>query len=213
MQIHCLDQGDPPEVDGAVDFDGVCVTYDEAGTRMGCIYTPYALFQSSADLRNYGFWGFTTGSEFPTLDPADAALVDAGGVHAHVSVRPTTIPGVGTQLGLFAKAAIPPATLVGEYAGVVAVDRGDGFDSYGLAYPSVYEDGNMVVSAKEYGNVVRCVNHSFTAFNCRFASVLVQGMLRVVCITVAPIAAGDQLLVNYGASYWKEAGVVPIEWP
>ncbi|KDO35711.1 hypothetical protein SPRG_18860 [Saprolegnia parasitica CBS 223.65] len=155
MTHHCLDRGDPAEVDGAVSFKGQRISYDEASDRMRCIYTPKLLFQSSSELRNYGFWGFTTGSEFPELSPADAAQLDAGAVHAHVDVRPISIPGVGEQLGLFATAPIAGDTLLGEYTGVVQVDRGDGFDSYGLAYPSVFEDGNMVVSANEYGNIIR----------------------------------------------------------
>ncbi|OQS05146.1 hypothetical protein THRCLA_20706 [Thraustotheca clavata] len=212
MVIHCLDQGDPPQVHGTIAFNGSHVSYDDAGIQMQCIYTPHLLFQSSLELRNYSFWGFTTGSEFPQLSSEEAAMVDHGEIHASVEIQPIAIPNLERQLGLFATESIPKDILIGEYTGVVQVDRGCGFDSYGLAYPSVYQEGNMVVSANEYGNAIRCVNHSFEKFNCRFISVLYQGRLHMICKTVKEVASGEQLLVNYGKSYWKESGVIPFEW-
>ncbi|KAI9987929.1 hypothetical protein PInf_024184 [Phytophthora infestans] len=41
------------------------------------------------------------------------------------------------------------------------------FDPYGISYPSVYEGRDLYVSASEYGNSIRCINHTATP-NARF---------------------------------------------
>ena len=38
-----------------------------------------------------------------------------------------------------------------------------------------------------------------------------RGMVRIACITKRSITAGEQLLVDYGAAYWKQAGVEPVQ--
>ncbi|KAF0716740.1 Aste57867_2693 [Aphanomyces stellatus] len=212
MSLQCLDRGDPSDADGHVAFLGKLVTCDEASELMNVIYTRHLLFQSSELLRNYCYWGFS--ADFPSSeDESDFERLEHGTIHPGVEVRPIVIPGVGTEMGLFAIQDLDAGTLLGEYTGVVHVDHGGEFDSYGLAYPSAYENGNMCISAKEYGNVIRCINHSFTNFNSSFTSVLHNKILRMICKTNRHVAAGNQILVNYGESYWKGAGVVPFEWP
>ncbi|RHY28361.1 hypothetical protein DYB32_008761 [Aphanomyces invadans] len=178
--VHCLDDGDPVDAEGTVAFCGRSITCDEASAVMKCIYTRHLLFESSRDLRNYSYWGFASG--FPVLDDPDRAAVEAGLVHPHIEMRPVEIPGIGAQMGLFATQDIPPNTLLGEYTGVVHVDRGGAFDNYGLAYPSTYEHGNMCISAAEYGNAMRCINHSSTHPNAAFTSAVCTGILRMLCV-------------------------------
>ncbi|CAK4185921.1 unnamed protein product [Aphanomyces euteiches] len=209
---HCLDQGDPDDAQGDVAYCGQRVSCSEMSRLMGCVYTRHVLFQSSHDLRNYCYWGYSSG--LPLANERDVAALDQGLIHPDVEVRPIEIPGLGSQLGLFATQTLKADAFFGEYTGVIQADRGGGaFDSYGLAYPSLYQDGDMCISAKEYGNVIRCVNHSSTNFNAIFTSILHRGMLRMICKTIRETPAGSQILVNYGQSYWKQAGIVPFEWP
>ncbi|KAF0757991.1 hypothetical protein DYB37_012830 [Aphanomyces astaci] len=181
MMVHCLDQGDPDDdADGSVGYCGTTISCDDASAVMKCFYTRHLLFESSQDLRNYSYWGFTDG--FPTLCGSERAAVDAGLVHPHIEMRPIDIPGIGTQMGLFATQDLPAGTFLGEYTGVLKADRGGSFDSYGLAYPSTYEHGNLCISASEYGNIMRCINHSYTRPNSAFASALCNGLLRMICV-------------------------------
>jgi hypothetical protein len=154
MMHHCLDHGDPEEVEGIVSFSGEHITYTEAGKRMQCVYIPHLVFQSSLDMKNYSFWGFASDDVVPTVGPDAKRLLDNGSVHTDIEVRRVKIPGVGDQFGVFATNDIPALTCLGEYTGVLQVDyyHGSGhsrnhiFDPYGLSYPSVYPNGHMSIS-------------------------------------------------------------------
>ena len=84
--------------------------------------------------------------------------------------------------------------------------------SYACFYASLFEPG-LHVCAKHCGNVVRCINHSASPslVNATFEQVVHRGMVRIACITKRSITAGEQLLVDYGAAYWKQAGVEPVQ--
>ena len=79
-------------------------------------------------------------------------------------------------------------------------------------YASLFEPG-LHVCAKQCGNIVRCINHSASAalVNAGFEQVVHRGMVRIACVTKRTIAAGEQVLVDYGAAYWKQAGVEPVQ--
>ena len=85
--------------------------------------------------------------------------------------------------GLFAAEELECYEYLGEYAGVIKLDASDmnKFDPYGISYPSVYEGGNLYVSASEYGNIFRCINHSAT-LNARFVPMVYNGILRIFCV-------------------------------
>jgi hypothetical protein len=83
--------------------------------------------------------------------------------------------------GLFATTEIPAGEFIGEYAGMVRVSTAAaGFDSYGCIYPNCQEA--MHISASEYGNIIRFINHSATAHNVAFKTVTHERLIHVVCV-------------------------------
>ncbi|RLN47313.1 hypothetical protein BBJ28_00002315 [Nothophytophthora sp. Chile5] len=157
---------------------------DEVQELMGCTYTSKLLFQRTHMLRNYAFWGFSDSimDGFDQVAPLghNSSQISSKVAIGHVSL----LRGVEAQpLGLFAIEDLPRLEFLGEYTGVLQVhmDGVNHFDPYGISYPSVYESGNLYVSAHEYGNVIRCINHSATP-NARFVPMVHDGILRIFCV-------------------------------
>jgi hypothetical protein len=208
---------------------------DEVQELMGCTYTSKLIFQRTHLLRNYGFWGFSDSvvDDFEQFAPLGHSTLEVSPKVAigHVSLLDHV---EDKPLGLFAAEDLAMFEFLGEYTGVikVGISEMDVFDPYGISYPSVYEGGDLYVSASEYGNVIRCINHSTTP-NARFVPMVHNGILRIFCVRAAveelswglsrsahtclspqfviqEIKRGDQIFVNYGPSYWKSTGVEPI---
>lgn len=156
---------------------------------MRCTFTSKLVFQSSAMLRNYAFWGFAD-CAVDGFDQIPAQQIQHNEVSRKVAIgHVESLAGVEENpLGLFAIEDIAAFAFLGEYTGVLQVrnDSANTFDPYGVSYPSVYEHGDLYVSASEYGNVIRCINHSF-APNARFVPMVQDGILHIFCVR-APVA-------------------------
>lgn len=116
--------------------------------------------------------------------------------------------------GLVAHEFIPKGTLIEIYTGefqssssvdsfsnnryVVAVDRSD--------------ERCLVINAETVGNKARFANHSYcpNAELVRCES-LQGGFIAAGLVSCSDIQPGEQILWNYGTSYWKSLGVVPEE--
>ena len=110
-------------------------------------------------------------------------------------------PGVGR--GLFAAQVLLPGAFIGEYAGVLSRDwtpvaRGGRFNPYLLKYPF---DCPFAIDAAARGNELRFANHSARAPNARRLFLEHGGLLRALIVASAPIAAGAQILLDYGPDY------------
>ncbi|TMW62463.1 hypothetical protein Poli38472_005081 [Pythium oligandrum] len=190
------------------------ISVERAEELMRCTYTSKLLFQSSSMLRNYAFWGFSDiiedGFQAIAVSKDDCSLISP-----HVAVGHVALLGEmeDNALGLFATADFDSKAFLGEYTGVIMqptdASHTGTHDPYGISYPSVFEGGQLHVSALEFGNVIRCINHS-DAPNAHFAPMLLQGILHIYCFTTRPVKAGEQIFVDYGPAYWKHAGVEPI---
>jgi hypothetical protein len=169
----------------------------QAEELMQCDFTARLVFQRAQVLRNYAFWGFTPTATGGFLSVADtprrvSSLVAIGHVESLETVE-------STALGLFATAAIADGAWIGEYTGVVQVevnrttDRSNtseelhSHDAYGMCYPSVYEGGQLYLTAAEIGNEIRCINHSATP-NAKFTPTIHMGdgILHVDCVRSSP---------------------------
>lgn len=117
------------------------------------------------------------------------------------------VPAVA-GFGVFALDAIDPGDLVAEYAGLVA--PADTVDPYALDYAQTLDGQNLALSARLYGNVARFVNHDSANPNAEIKRCTHNGLLRVLIIAIRPIKRRDQILVDYGASYWRGLGIAPI---
>lgn len=135
--------------------------------------------------------------------------VDFQTTHDMLIVQPVALPLTG--LGLFAQDRIEKGVFLGEYTGVLREEYTRDHDPYGVSYQSVCETASVYLSAKEYGNIMRCINHSSREFNCKFAHVLYRGLLHMACMTTRPILPNEQLYMNYGKEYWGQAGYLPSE--
>lgn len=170
---------------------------DEVQDLMRCTFTSKLVFQSSAMLHNYAFWGFAD-CVVDGFEQIPAQEVRFSEVSRKVAVgHVEALAAYETNpLGLFAVDDISSLTFLGEYTGVLQVrnDSANTFDPYGVSYPSVYEHGDLYVSASEYGNVIRCINHSF-APNARFVPMIQDGILHIFCVRECLLAMSSTLTI------------------
>ncbi|CAJ1425331.1 unnamed protein product, partial [Effrenium voratum] len=113
------------------------------------------------------------------------------------------VEGVEVGLGLFAAEGIAKNSILGEYTGVLRLF--DGKDSaYSYALPVV--DPDLVIDAKDFGNLCRLINHS-EDWNAELVAVHHENMLHVVCRAAQDIAPNQQILIHYGPGYWCAEGL------
>lgn len=114
--------------------------------------------------------------------------------------------------GVFAEQRIASCSFVGEYTGIVKEKKQhEGrHNSYGIRYP-VWEINKQkfIIDAEKKGNFTRFMNHS-TKPNLGLYSVYWRGIPRLILVALKEIAEGEQLMFDYGASFWKESEVEPL---
>ena len=121
------------------------------------------------------------------------------------------------QFGLFAAKKIPPRTLILDYIGEVHCDDRPGSD-YDLSLYRSPEHGSVGVDAQSAGNEARFINDyrgvkpkPNALFQERRTS---TGELRMsVWSGTEVIKKGDELLVSYGKSWWRERQKEQTELP
>lgn len=112
-------------------------------------------------------------------------------------------------LGLFAASDIKVGTFLGEYTGLLQNEAdvcGAGAaaaDGYKLRYPAP----GLHVSAREMGSLLRFANHAAgSAANVDFVPQMLDGAWHMCAVSLANIATGAQLFVDYGDDYWAARG-------
>ena len=116
--------------------------------------------------------------------------------------------------GVFAEEELPKGSYVGEYTGIIRKNDlrrcFEPLNNYCVTYPIVDELGkNFFLDGKDFGNVTRFINHSYTP-NLRFYNVFDEGFYHRIFLTERHIKKGEQLLFNYGKGYWN-ARTAPLE--
>lgn len=108
--------------------------------------------------------------------------------------------------GVFANQPISKGSYVAEYTGMIR--RNDlrrcfeSINDYCVVYPVQDEIGkNFFLDAKDQGNIARFMNHSYNP-NLQFVYVFCEGVYHRILIAEKSIKKGEQLLYNYGRSYW-----------
>ncbi len=130
------------------------------------------------------------------------------GMHPKVSIR-----FVDERLGygIFAEQKISPCSFVGEYTGEIQERKQKHLKDkmYCLRY-TVWEMGgrNFTIDAEKKGNFTRFINHSAQP-NLGVQSIYWRGMPRMIFVALKEISPGVQLTFDYGAHFWKEAGLTP----
>lgn len=122
--------------------------------------------------------------------------------------------GSAKGMGLFACEALEDNTWLGDYEGEVLTQA-----QYLHRYPN--EDAQYVLAANtDYnidaadpakGSFLRFANHS-SDFNIFYDVLKVRGKRekRVKFYTARAVAAGEELVFDYGVSYWSERGLQPV---
>ena len=180
-------------------------SYDQISFEYNFQFTSRLVFEQESDLRNMLVsWGLDE-DVFPSaIDLGFASQLKNGAISDKISVRYIS-NSMGA--GLFATEMIPANSFIGEYCGVLrpgSSTRGNP-SAYSLNYPS---GDSHEVDSQDIGSMMRFCNHSDSP-NCTFTSVWLDSVHVCVVVGEECIAAGTQLSVNYGESYWKGQGYKP----
>ena len=101
--------------------------------------------------------------------------------------------------GLFAYEEIEAGQMIGEYTGLARRKKNsDCSNAYIFNYTS-----DDVIDASKRGNSMRFINHSNHNANTNYKRVMLDGVQHVIFIALRRIAAGEQILFDYGENYWK----------
>ncbi|KAK6349236.1 hypothetical protein TWF730_009988 [Orbilia blumenaviensis] len=123
-------------------------------------------------------------------------------------VGPTSMPFEGN--GLFAMETIKKGEFVGEYTGeVVSEEEADRRVAvYDSSSSFMFEiNATHEVDGTQYGNKTRYLNHSKAEPNCEAKVLQVNGIHRIAFRALEDIEPGQELLFNYGESFFKFEGV------
>ncbi len=115
---------------------------------------------------------------------------------------PVTIEWVEEAVGYgaFAEEEIKKGSFVGEYIGEMRRSAFWGFTcDYAIDYPGWRR---FYVDATKYGNEARFMNHSYSP-NLYTVAAEDRGLLHSVFLAKRDISKGEQLVWNYGESYWS----------
>lgn len=116
--------------------------------------------------------------------------------------------------GVIASETILPNRYLGEYTGIVRryLPNLDKSNQYLVKYPvKLNIFSSMVIDASKYGNHTRFYNHSSKP-NAYLASVICDGIFRMIAISTSRIQNQSQILIDYGKLYWKQIGKTPNDF-
>ncbi len=116
--------------------------------------------------------------------------------------------------GVFAKVNIPKNSVIGQYAGILRyLDDEDELledvNGYLFSFPDEAILENWVIDARIYGSFARFINHASKQANLKPIEFLSYQGPMVMFVSRRKILAGEQLLYNYGDTYWEDLGYDP----
>lgn len=124
-------------------------------------------------------------------------------------VAPSTVKWIHSTVGygLFAEQIIPKGAFVCEYMGVVRQNNDYGkLCNYLYRYPVKDAIGrDYVIDAEHRSTLSRFINHSYRP-NLSQAYAYIDGCFHALLLARRRIEVGEQLLFNYGESYWQLRG-------
>lgn len=112
--------------------------------------------------------------------------------------------------GLFSREKIVKGQFIGQITGKIERVEGDSRDgSYALIYRGMTP--TFILNCLEMSNSLRFLNHS-KADNALTLCLFYEGLCRTILIAEKDIQKGDQILLDYGADYWVDMGIEPIDF-
>lgn len=112
--------------------------------------------------------------------------------------------------GAFALKGFSKGDFVGEYIGTVMSGSGGG--AYSCAYVKALPYAQLLINSEKSANWFRFVNHSSTKANLIWKEIFAAGVYHIVGIAARDIAKHEQLLIDYGTSYWQTSPIQPVEF-
>jgi hypothetical protein len=137
-------------------------------------------------------------------------LLDKATIHPHITLKPLSSPHpLAGQWGLFASDFIDVDSDLGEYVGELhLIDACWPLNpvDYDFAWTLKMENFFFIIDAKKWANQLAFVN-DFRGLskqpNVAPKWVVHRGSYHLIFRTVAPIEKGEELLIDYGADYWR----------
>lgn len=116
--------------------------------------------------------------------------------------------GIDVGHGVFSELYIPAGSYIGEYVGLVSSINETTVreDHYNFQYPCC--DGGLEINGREYGNLMRFINHSVEP-NAEFRAVNVDDVMHVVCVLAVDLPPDTQITVDYGGAFWMRQKIEP----
>ncbi|KAK6333118.1 hypothetical protein TWF718_010941 [Orbilia javanica] len=108
--------------------------------------------------------------------------------------------------GLFAMESIKKGGFVGEYTGEVVPEKEADrrVANYDSSLSFLFEiNATHEIDSTQYGNKTRYLNHSKLEPNCEPKVLLVNGMHRIAFRALEDIEPGQELLFNYGETFFQ----------
>ncbi|ATZ81063.1 lysine methyltransferase [Bodo saltans virus] len=111
--------------------------------------------------------------------------------------------------GLFAEQDFEEKDFVGEFCGTVTNSPPKESDKYNCSYKF---ESTLVIAPRKYGNEMQFANHSSVKNNVDWDNTNGDDEhIHIILIAIKKIKCGDEILVNYGESYWTQLGINPVE--
>lgn len=112
--------------------------------------------------------------------------------------------------GVFADAPITAGQFIGEYTGTVQkinFSKKSGDFDYAWGF---MRSGKLVINAKKAGNFTRFINHGNNP-NVKMIYVACNNRWHLAYVAIKDIKKGEQLLANYGPTYWNTRNRIPTQ--
>lgn len=164
-------------------------TYDSLGDQFSFVYTNRLVFLHEKDLRNvmYNSIGHDEVALTYGLETCSSSYRDeimSGDIHRMLSIRYIGVVSSGFDMGygVYTEGAIGDQTFLGEYVGVVSSmnETTEHSNHFNALYPDC--DGGYSINAREYGNIIRFINHSNDP-NAEFKAVKIDELMHVICVS------------------------------
>ena len=195
------------------------MSLNDLGLKFSFTYCTQLVFLHEKDYRNLVFSASSVeNDEVDSIDNMSPIERETIGnfLNAGCIVNGLSIKYVGSVdssfvgYGLFAETSIACGAFIGEYTGIVRQSSTHSSDdgSYTFLYPS--SEVSYEICAREFGNVIRFINHNSASANVQFRRVHHEGLMHIVCFAISDIEPHQQLLVDYGAAYWTNKPCGPV---
>jgi hypothetical protein len=159
------------------------LTHEEIGNKFGFEYVERIVFLHERDLRSCIYQCIERNDQCADWLALMRSQLMANETHTGVSLRHIgEVGGIDYGHGVFAEALISKGTYIGEYVGLVSsvsetVTRDN---HYNFQYPSC--DGGLEINGREFGNLMRFINHSKNP-NADFRAISLGVIMHVICVS------------------------------